>query len=183
MRGSLNLRSRNAASKISIVILLALAGGCGGAKAVPERRPVSGTLREFVSAHEATFQPSRYDPPLDTLQTENSAFDVSRPVVEFATPVIEDTIPGFRVQLILTQDIDHAASVRQAVTRYLPGEWVYIVYDLPYYKVRVGNYAERESANLSVRRLIDLGYPDAWVVPDKILRNPPPPSPPDSSGK
>jgi hypothetical protein len=73
-------------------------------------------------------------------------------------------------------------------TKYLPDEWVYLVYDLPYYKVRVGNYAEKEAANESVKKLVSLGYADAWVVPERILKNPPPPPPPvpaipDSTGK
>jgi hypothetical protein len=143
-------------------------------------------MKEFLAASERSFQPSHYDPPMETLQVDHRAYESDHIPADLPVPAAAETIPGFRVQVLLTQDIDQATSTRQTLAQDLPEEWVYLAFDLPYYKVRVGNYADRESANQAVRRLVSLGYPDAWVVPDKILRNPPlppVPAPPDSSGR
>ena len=161
-----------------MLLIAALASGCGSSTetaSTPKGSAFSPSLRDFLASQETAFRPSLYDPPLETLKTDNRAFDDVRPALGFVTPALADTIPGFRVQVLLTQDIDEASGVRAAVARSLPDEWVYLIYDLPYYKVRVGNYMEREAANVSVKKIVGLGYPDAWVVPEKILRNPPPP--------
>ncbi len=187
MHGSLNFRN-----SACLILLAALLAGCGGGKETGGggySSSSSSTLKDFLATHESGFRPSVYDPPLDTLKTDNRAYDDVRPTLSFPTTALVDTIPGFRVQVLLTKDIDEASGVKAAVARYLPEEWVYIVYDLPYYKVRVGNYAERESANESARKLVSHGFSNSWVVPEKILRSPPPPPPPpvlttpDSTGK
>jgi hypothetical protein len=177
---------RSNASRILGLLLLLLAGGCGGSKEAASPGAAGPSFKEFLAEGERSFQPSRYDPPIESLKTENRIFGDALPKPDVAPPAVAETIAGFRVQVLLTQDIDQAAGVRLTIAGSLPEEWVYLVYDLPYYKVRVGNYADRESANQSVRRLVAMGYADAWVVPDKVLRNPPPPpvpALPDSAGK
>jgi hypothetical protein len=44
-----------------------------------------------------------------------------------------------------------------------PGE-VYLQYDAPYYKVRVGNCLTRREGDLLQERAVRRGYRDAWVV-------------------
>jgi hypothetical protein len=143
-------------------------------------------MKEFLATHERSFQPSLYDPPMETLQVDHRVYEEAHVPAGLTVPAAAETVAGFRVQVLLTQDIDQATTARQTLAAGLPEEWVYLAFDLPYYKVRVGNYVDRETANQAVRRLVSLGYPDAWVVPDKVLRDPPPPplsSPPDSSGR
>ncbi|HEV8537793.1 MAG TPA: SPOR domain-containing protein, partial [Bacteroidota bacterium] len=90
------------------------------------------------------------------------------------TPALPETIPGFRVQALLTQDIDEADMAQRNLEQQLPDEHMYMVYDAPYYKIRVGNFPDRSGANLTLRRLVGLGYKDAWIVPDNVLKRPPP---------
>jgi hypothetical protein len=77
-------------------------------------------------------------------------------------------ISGFRVQLISTQDINEALKVRtQADSLYnLP---VYIDFESPNYKVRIGNYATNDEAQTAQRRMQNQGFKFAWVVPSKVI--------------
>jgi hypothetical protein len=43
--------------------------------------------------------------------------------------------------------------------------------------VRIGNFAERYEAQALLRRIIAIGFNEAWIVPDKIVKNPPPRTP------
>lgn len=75
---------------------------------------------------------------------------------------------GYRIQLISTQDRQEAMEIKkQADERYeLP---VYIDFEPPNYKVRIGNYTSNEEA-MRVQETMRLqGFKFAWVVPSKII--------------
>lgn len=80
---------------------------------------------------------------------------------------------GFRVQILSTRNKELADSVASAfqlwadttIAGYQAG--VYQSFRQPYYKVRVGDFHEREQAN-QFSRLVKYVYPDAWVVHDRI---------------
>jgi len=147
--------------------------GCSGSKEVSHTEVYDYTLREFLAAYEPTFNPSDYDPAVTVLkQREEDRHNalVASAVVSTALP---ETIPGFRVQVLFTQEIDEANRTRDSLSGLLRDDWIYIVYDVPYYKVRVGNFADRPSANQILKKLTGLGYTDAWIVPDNVIKNPP----------
>ncbi|MDD3715930.1 MAG: SPOR domain-containing protein [Candidatus Marinimicrobia bacterium] len=75
---------------------------------------------------------------------------------------------GYRIQLISTQDRNEAMRIKtQADARYdLP---VYIDFEPPNYKVRIGNYASQEEAMRNQEHLQRQGFKFAWVVPSKII--------------
>lgn len=83
-----------------------------------------------------------------------------------------NTIPGFRVQVLTTQTLDKAIKVKAEADSLLPNYNVYIVYDSPYYKVRIGNFRARYEANQAVTYIAGHGFPSAWLVPDNVFRNP-----------
>jgi hypothetical protein len=147
--------------------------GCSGSRESSDKAVHENTLQEFLGAYEPTFKPSDYDPDLTTLkQREQERHDAifASTVVSTALP---ETIPGFRVQVLFTQEIDEATRVHDSLATSLPDDWTYIVYDVPYYKVRVGNFPDRPSANQVLKKLTGLGYTDAWIVPDNVIKNPP----------
>lgn len=172
MRGSgIILRSSPVAACL-ILLWAGCAGSSGAAVQSQQERP--SPLREFLERYERTFRPSEYDPDIGTLLRQMQAPPEAVGEAGIVTPAVPETIPGFRVQLLLTQDIDRANGVRDSLNAALPDDWVYVVYDAPYYKVRVGNYRERPAANAELKHIVALGYRDAWVVPDLIVKNPPP---------
>ena len=46
---------------------------------------------------------------------------------------------------------------------------VYIVYDPPVYKVRIGDFRTRAEASQKLGAMSSIGFADAWVVGDRIV--------------
>ncbi|MBI4549144.1 MAG: SPOR domain-containing protein [Ignavibacteriae bacterium] len=133
-------------------------------------------LKDFLDRYEKTFNPSDYDSDFDLMKEIEQTLSSDTVVPSIETPIVSETVQGFRVQALFTQDIDQANQVKDSISKQLPDEWVYIVYDAPYYKVRVGNFLVRSDANPMVKKLVSLGYRDAWIVPDIVIKHPPRPT-------
>ncbi len=80
----------------------------------------------------------------------------------------EKESPGWRVQ-ILASTVDHQARKAQREAEAKFKEGVYLIYDPPMYKVRVGNCETRKIAQELRQFAVALGYRDAWIVRDKIV--------------
>ena len=157
---------------ISIASLLL--AGCKSSEETSENTATKMTRKDFLAKYEKTFNPSDYDVDISVIKAEEKKQQSEFDGPSLLVTALPETIPGFRVQVFLTQNIDEANSIKDTVAAQLPDEWVYTIYDSPYYKVRVGNFPDRPSANLMVKKLVNGGYKDAWAVPDNILKNPPP---------
>jgi len=137
--------------------------------------------------YEASFTPADYDQNVDVLfpesreQQEPEGIPSTSPL---STQPLE-IVSGFRVQLISSSNIDEAKQMKTAAETLFPGEWFYLVYDAPSYKLRGGNFHARFEADRFAKMLSERGYKDAWVVPERVYRNPPPrpATSPDQGGK
>ena len=168
-------------NRILALLILAstLLGGCGGSSTEVREVRTEPTLDEFLAKYEPAFIPSRYNEDVRLLLSDEQHQYAMLHVAEVYATTLPETIPGFRIQVIATREIDQANAVRDSLESLLPAEWSYTVYDAPYYKVRVGNYPDRASAASTLRRLAVAGFGDAWIVPDNVLKNPPPIPPED----
>lgn len=84
------------------------------------------------------------------------------------------TIPGYRVQIFFesgSKSSQKAMQVKEQFTARFPGQESYVIFQEPYYKVRVGNFRSKMEAQGFKQKII-LDYPGAFVVKDDIL--PPP---------
>ena len=164
-------------SRKLLIIILALFAVCGvldAAVATPadSTQPVR---KEKLSTFEKSFKPSEYDTDIELLhKKENQARPIVDVPVETFTVAEPETVQGFRIQVIASNNYDEAFAVRNTLNIDLPAQWVYMVYDAPTYKVRVGDYTNRADANLAVDGFIEKGYKGAWVVPDRVVKNPTP---------
>ncbi|MDZ7821689.1 MAG: SPOR domain-containing protein [Candidatus Marinimicrobia bacterium] len=77
-------------------------------------------------------------------------------------------ISGYRVQLISTQSLQEALEIEeQADSLYeIP---VYVDFESPNYKVRLGNYEDHDEARKVQESMQKEGFKYAWVVPSKII--------------
>jgi hypothetical protein len=156
---------------LSVVMLLA---GCAGSKQPSRTETPKGTLGEFLAKYEPTFHPSDYKLDFKIIKAEEAQqFEALHSATVYTTAVPE-TIPGFRIQVLLTQEIDEANTTLANLEQQFPEESAYMAYDAPYYKIRVGNFPERATANALLKRLVGFGYKEAWIVPENVLKNPPP---------
>jgi len=81
----------------------------------------------------------------------------------------EDIVrPGYRVQIFASSGVDAARMVEKEALELFP-DGVYLSYDPPNYKIRVGNCLTRKEADILLRKAKSLRYRDAWVIRDNVV--------------
>lgn len=144
--------------------------GCGPGQMLSDEQ--NGTREKAPLAYyEATLRPSEFDEEVETVQQSHGRHGQSVTPVDLpsdSTVVETVEVQGFRIQVFASANIDEAVSARETARTKVGNDSVYVVYDPPVYKVRVGDYATRLEASQRLPRIVNLGYPDAWVVSDKI---------------
>lgn len=93
---------------------------------------------------------------------------------------VVDIYAGFRVQILSTRDVMEADTVRDnfivwadsTIAGFEPD--AYVLFRPPNYRVRAGDFRNREQA-IEFSRLLKNRYPDAWVVHDRISPDSVPP--------
>jgi len=76
-------------------------------------------------------------------------------------------IEGFRVQVFATQDRNKAENVKKDLEIVI-GEAVYIIFEAPNYKVRIGNFLDRDGAEKLRQELVKQNFPSSWIVRTRI---------------
>ncbi|MEE2876421.1 MAG: SPOR domain-containing protein [Candidatus Neomarinimicrobiota bacterium] len=88
---------------------------------------------------------------------------------EFLPSELDTVVEGFRVQVVSTQDLQEANRLVTQLSPMFNGE-VYIIFDSPNYKLRVGNFRSRSVAELARERITKLGHRAAWIIKTKVKR-------------
>lgn len=153
------------------VLLLVLAIGCSPSKRVAEKGEESAKEKKLsLAQYEATLNPSDYDEEIEMVQKAH-AEEKNRgqlTIPSDSTIMQEELIQGFRIQVFSSSNIDDANEARKGAEAKFQHDSVYIIFDTPVYKVRVGDFANRYDANQRLPEFVDKGYRDAWIVPDQI---------------
>lgn len=79
-------------------------------------------------------------------------------------------INGYRIQIAAYSGVNsksQAENAKNSFNNLFPYTRAYLIYNEPYFKVRVGNYYSRLQAYKDLEA-IKLTYPSAYIVPDKI---------------
>lgn len=97
-----------------------------------------------------------YDDTVPSSQNEKSAVD---------------TMPGFRVQVLSTDDLDEANSTRSEIYFKTNEKSIYILFEPPFYVVRVGDFKNINDAKAMSFKLNQLGFSGTKVVSDSIIVN------------
>ena len=78
-----------------------------------------------------------------------------------------NSVKGYRIQIMISEDEKDLINVKQKLELIIK-EKIYIKFELPNYKLRVGNFDSRKKAETYCNKVIQLGYRSAWVVPTLI---------------
>jgi hypothetical protein len=157
--------------RTSLVVGIIVLASCGAIKETEDE-----ASRAKLKEYEASFRPSDYDQPLrDFFPDANlgTAGD-SGSISPISIPQPLELTQGYRVQVFATTDFDEATQTKATVEAQFPDEWFYLVYDSPTYKLRAGNFIERYEADRFAKTIAEKHYRDAWVVPERVYKNPPP---------
>lgn len=150
--------------------------GCSSARSVEadetNELSVKPGTEASLAVYERTLNPSDFDEDV-ALVKETQPDSLKAAPVEQASAdsmVVEEVMSqGFRIQIYASKKIDEATAVRMMAVEQFPQDSIYVVYDPPVYRVRLGDYPTRLEANQRLPSITRAGYPDAWVVTDRII--------------
>ena len=126
-----------------------------------------------LSESEATFNPSEYDREIELrLHTRSEEQKPQAPleIPKDSMSIQEEVIQGYRIQIFASSNMDEAMEMKNLAVEKCAGDSVYIVFDAPVYKVRIGDFVNRYEANLRLPEFIEKGFRDPWIVPDQIVQ-------------
>ncbi len=174
MLGKLHRAIIGGASSAFVLLAVVMTGleGCGSSSPQPaSEQKAKKEVKQPLSYYEATLDPSDYDEEVEVVQKK---VEEEKPHTELAIPHDSTTVEevpqlGFRIQVFSTSNIDEAMKMKLDVLAKLPQDSVYVVYDPPVYKVRLGDFPSRYEASIRLSSVVDQGFPDAWIVPDNIV--------------
>lgn len=75
---------------------------------------------------------------------------------------------GYRIQVLSTTNRDQANKVKSDVLTKFTDQKAYLTYNSPYFKVRIGNFINREDAEKFRQQLIKLYPQGVYVVEDAV---------------
>jgi hypothetical protein len=160
---------------LSIVVALFFAALSGCSSSEHSQKSASSTTTELdhkvpLSQVERSFNPSEYDDEIETIRKQH-ALERQRTAAdrqEDSVVVESELTQGYRIQIFATGSFDEANAMRQTAVQRLTEDSLYVVFDPPVYKVRVGDFRSRVEANQRLGVISAMGFADAWVVGDKI---------------
>jgi len=118
--------------------------------------------------YERSFRPSTYDAVVPAQAPSGTPVEASS-APAYVSQAAPETVQGFRIQVINTNSYEEAAALRNALLTAFDTWWVYVMFDTPTYRVRMGDFASRLAAKKVLEQVQTKGYPDAWLVPDKVV--------------
>ena len=80
---------------------------------------------------------------------------------------VQSVIEGYRVQVLATRYFESAHSFA-IIMKNTVSDSVYVDFETPNYKVRIGDFIERESAESLQQDLVQMGYNSAWILRSRI---------------
>ena len=150
----------------SLVLFFACAGQ-EGVRVITTPKTPATSVKGFENMRE-DFDPAAlddYDIEVEESQVGYSGMD--DPTLNMVEMLKDSIGTGYRVQLIQTTEPEEAKNTeRDAILRF--DEGVYRVFDPPFYKVRVGDFADWYDAEKIQKLAIQKGFREAWVVRTKV---------------
>ncbi|HHM23685.1 MAG TPA: SPOR domain-containing protein [Bacteroidetes bacterium] len=79
-------------------------------------------------------------------------------------------VPGYRIQIAAVSNQEDAAKIQREAMLQFEDVNVYLTFEPPFYKVRIGDFERRHDAEEYQRKAIAAGYKDAWIVRTMIVK-------------
>ena len=85
--------------------------------------------------------------------------------------LIEQEVDGWRVQIFVSNNFESATvKQEQAKSQFKEEHYnVYLIFETPYYKIRVGDFVNRQEAEELRDKAREMGYKQAFLVPSKVM--------------
>ncbi|MBN1894295.1 SPOR domain-containing protein [bacterium] len=148
-------------------VLIAGVLGCASSRPGRTEQPEDGS-RTGESGFIEEFDPlslNEKDIIVRQSGTASGAPDRTGATATAAAAAVKETrqVTGFRVQLLSVSDMDRAQEEKKkALFKF--NERVYVEFESPLWKLRVGDFRTRKEADALRQKAVGLGYPDTWIV-------------------
>lgn len=80
---------------------------------------------------------------------------------------VQSVSEGYRVQVLATRYFERADSLA-VIMKNTVSDSVYVDFEAPNYKVRIGDFIDRDSAESLQKELVQMGYNSAWILRTRI---------------
>ena len=80
---------------------------------------------------------------------------------------VQSVSEGYRVQVLATRYFERADSLA-VIMKNTVSDSVYVDFEAPNYKVRIGDFIDRNSAESLQQDLVQMGYDSAWILRTRI---------------
>ena len=80
---------------------------------------------------------------------------------------VQSVSEGYRVQVLATRYFERADSLA-VIMKNTVSDSVYVDFEAPNYKVRIGDFIDRNSAESLQQDLVQMGYNSAWILRARI---------------
>jgi hypothetical protein len=80
---------------------------------------------------------------------------------------VKSVSEGYRVQVLATRYYERADSLA-VLMKNTVSDSVYVDFEAPNYKVRIGDFIDRDSAESLQKELVQMGYNSAWILRARI---------------
>lgn len=81
---------------------------------------------------------------------------------------------GFRIQVLNTTDRNQALATKSKLLTLYPDQKTYLMYQAPYFKIRIGNFVEKAEADDLKKELARMFPTGVFVIPSDIEYKAPP---------
>ena len=100
--------------------------------------------------------------------SSNIWFDYGSPKIENKTKSLVGTAEGYRILVLTTDNPEEANQVKADIYFNQNTNEVYVDFEPPFYKVKVGDFDSQKTADDLKFKLNQLGYKEAKVIKEKI---------------
>lgn len=165
---------------LSLLLMAFIFSACSAARELTEGGPADPeSTDEVLATEEARALQQLLDETRSTLADveESDQLEVPSHFAQEASSnsaVSGNPYQGFRIQLISTRSVEEADTLSNQFLEWIESEALgyrpeaYVFFKQPYYRVHVGDFQSKARA-ADFTKLVKQKYPDAWVVPDRIV--------------
>ena len=166
---------------LALITILYLLGACSASKDSryeTEKKVTDEETRDTIVSIQEDFDISPYLLKMDIedFSTDAEVFSdvwyqyesLQDDSIFAANRNITGTVDGYRVMVIVTDNMEEANSVREDISSQISRKEVYISFEPPFYKVKVGDFTNIAEANDLKFKLNQLGYTAAKVVQETV---------------
>jgi hypothetical protein len=163
----------------ALITLIFLLISCSGTKEIKKEEEKKHEIKKDADSPKEVIEdfdmtPYRTSLDIEEIEKNNEVkeldiwYDYENITQEDINNEIANTASGYRVQVLITDNLEEANNLRSEIYFKTNQKSVYVIFDPPFYKVKVGDFINLSDANDLSYKLNQMGYSEARVVSETI---------------